>query len=61
MEYRLSYHVGSGKETELASVPTLELSNKDFVGHIVGVYAFDEGGESGVLKAEFQYFTVDHA
>jgi hypothetical protein len=59
-EYRLSYRVGSGNETELANEPMLELRNKDFVGPVVGVYTVDENVEGGGLKAEFQHFRVDH-
>jgi beta-xylosidase len=58
-EYTLCYRVGDGVEKELCKIDAMELSDKDFVGPIVGVYAVDEGGASGDLKAMFTNLVVD--
>jgi beta-xylosidase len=61
MEYRLCYRVGDGAEKELCKVDIMELSDKDFVGPIVGVYAVDDSGALGDLKVDFTRFVVDSA
>jgi beta-xylosidase len=61
MEYRLCYRVGDGAEKELCKVDTMELTDKDFVGPIAGVYAVDDSGALGDLKVEFTRFVVDRA
>jgi beta-xylosidase len=61
MEYRLCYRVGDGAEKVLCKVDTMELSDKDFVGPIVGLYAVDDSGALGDLKVEFTRFVVDSA
>jgi hypothetical protein len=55
-EYILSYCADSGEVKELGRVSTMDLSNKDFVGPIVGIFAEGEGGE--VVSKNF---TVDGA
>jgi beta-xylosidase len=55
-EYILSYRADSGEVKELGRVSTMDLSNKDFVGPIVGIFAEGEGGE-----IDLKDFTVDGA
>jgi beta-xylosidase len=73
-EYTLCYRVDDREEEELCKVDTMVLSDKDFVGPIVGVWATDDelslsvrntdkhdGGARGHLKAMFTGFDVDGA
>jgi hypothetical protein len=46
---------------ELGKVETLELSDKDFVGPIVGVCAVSEDKASETLEVSFEDFVVDSA
>ncbi|OSS46878.1 hypothetical protein B5807_08992 [Epicoccum nigrum] len=57
-EYRASIVVDGGEVVELGRVDAVELSGKDFVGPVVGVFAVGEGeGE----KVRFGGFMVDDA
>lgn len=55
-EYLASVVADGGERLELARVDAVELSGKDFVGPIVGVFAVGEGE-----KARFGEFVVDGA
>ncbi|KAF1945317.1 hypothetical protein EJ02DRAFT_500823 [Clathrospora elynae] len=61
MEYTLSYAIDDGDVRELSKVPTLELSDKDFVGPIVGLYAVQESYANGDDQIIFKNFVVDTA
>lgn len=55
-EYRVSFQVGQGQEVELGRVDAMDLSGKDFVGPIIGLFAHAEAGEG---KAKFEGLIVD--
>jgi beta-xylosidase len=61
MEYKVSYGVNGADMIELGKVETLELSDKDFVGPIVGVCAVSEDKASETLEVSFEDFVVDSA
>jgi beta-xylosidase len=56
-EYRASVVVNGGERVELGRVDAVEISGKDFVGPVVGVFAIGDLGE----KARFTEFVVDDA
>lgn len=56
-EYRASVVVDGIKAIEVGKVEAVELSAKDFVGPVVGVFAVGDGGE----KVRFGEFVVDGA
>ena len=60
--YTLSYTVGGGEVKDWFTVEAREMSDKDFVGPIVGVFAVleeDEEGEKESGRVEFKEFKVD--
>lgn len=57
MEYRVGFSLEDGKTIELGKVAAMELSAKDFVGPVVGLFA--SGPDGG--KARFEEFVVDKA
>lgn len=56
MEYILSYGTDSEEVKEIGKVSTMDLSDKDFVGPIIGIFAEGEGGE-----VDFRDFEIDSA
>jgi beta-xylosidase len=58
-EYRAYFSVDGGEAVELGKAETMELSAKDFVGPIIGVFAISKDDSAG--KARFQNFVVDKA
>jgi len=58
-EYRAYFSVDGGEAVELGKAETMELSAKDFVGPIVGVFAISK--DDGAEKARFENFVVDDA
>ena len=58
-EYHAYFSVDGGEAVELGKAETMELSAKDFVGPIVGVFALSK--DDGVAKARFDNFVVDKA
>ena len=54
-EYRGSVVVDGGETIEVGRVEAVEISGKDFVGPVGGVFAVGEGGE----KVRFSEFVVD--
>jgi beta-xylosidase len=60
-EYKASYSLDEGVLKELGVVRTRELSDKDFVGPIVGVVAVNEGASSHEVDVRFENFVVDGA
>ncbi|KAI4952779.1 hypothetical protein J4E91_003253 [Alternaria rosae] len=54
-KYKLSYRADSGEVKEFAQVPTMDLSDKDFVGPIVGIFAEGSG------EIDFHDFVIDSA
>jgi beta-xylosidase len=61
MDYTASYAIDGGSAKELGKVETMELSDKDFVGPIIGVYAVNEGGPKDGIEVKFEDFVVDSA
>jgi hypothetical protein len=56
VRYEVSYRLGAaGQQIKVGSVDAMEMSGKDFVGPIVGVFAV--GDEKG--KVGFREFGVD--
>lgn len=55
--YTASFQIDSQDTIELGTVDAIELSGKDFVGPIVGLFVFAQDEEHGV--AEFERFVVD--
>jgi beta-xylosidase len=60
MEYSVHYSLDGGDVKELGQVSTMDLSNKDFTGPIIGVHAVCEG-RSENIKVHFEDFVVDSA
>lgn len=58
-EYRAYFSIGDEKAIELGKADALELSGKDFVGPIVGLFAFGQDDNAG--RARFEEFVVDSA
>lgn len=58
-EYRASFSVDGGEAVELGKADAMELSAKDFVGPVVGIFAFGDHENAG--KARFGDFVVDEA
>ncbi|KAF3036515.1 hypothetical protein E8E11_004787 [Didymella keratinophila] len=58
-EYRAYFSVDGGEVVELGKAETMELSAKDFVGPIVGVFAVSK--DDGAGKARFEDSVVDNA
>lgn len=56
MEYILSYGTDSEEVKEIGKVSTMDLSDKDFVGPIIGIFAEGECGE-----VDFRDFEIDSA
>ncbi|KAH6882939.1 glycosyl hydrolase [Alternaria rosae] len=54
-KYKLSYRADSGEVKEFAQVSTMDLSDKDFVGPIVGIFAEGSG------EIDFHDFVIDSA
>jgi len=54
-EYKLSHRTDSGEPKEFAQVPTMDLSDKDFVGPIIGIFAEGSG------EVVFRDFVIDSA
>jgi beta-xylosidase len=61
MEYKVSYLIDHGDVRELGKVETLDLSDKDFVGPIVGICAVAGGASNEDCIASFEDFLVDSA
>jgi hypothetical protein len=63
MEYTASYGTDGGDVKELGKVQTKDLSDKDFVGPIIGVYTVYPNRDNleGSLEARFEDFVVDSA
>jgi beta-xylosidase len=55
IEYVVKYKVDGGEVKELGKVQTMELSDKDFVGPVIGVCVVSEESE----EVEFENFVVD--
>lgn len=60
MEYSVYYGLDGGEVKELGKVSTMDLSNKDFTGPIIGVHAVSES-RSGEVKIRFEGYIVDSA
>ncbi|KAH7413758.1 glycosyl hydrolase [Phaeosphaeria sp. MPI-PUGE-AT-0046c] len=60
LEYSLYYGLDGSEVKELGKVSTMDLSNKDFTGPIVGVHAVSESSSEDV-KIHFEDFVVDGA
>ncbi|KAF3009620.1 hypothetical protein E8E13_007126 [Curvularia kusanoi] len=61
-EYRASVVVGGDKTVELGKVDAMDLSAKDFVGPIIGLFAFADrdGTEDRAREVWFSNFVVDN-
>jgi beta-xylosidase len=60
-QYIASYSLDGGKLTLLGNVETIELSDKDFVGPIIGICAVAEGAPEEDVQISFEEFVVDSA
>jgi beta-xylosidase len=60
-QYTASYSLDGGKLTLLGNVETIELSDKDFVGPIIGICAVAEGAPEEDVHISFEEFVVDSA
>lgn len=58
-EYHAYFSVDGGEAVELGKAEAMELSAKDFVGPIVGIFAISE--DVGVAKVGFDNFAIDNA
>lgn len=58
-EYRASFSVDGDKSVELGRSDPMELSGKDFVGPIIGMFVLSREDEAGT--ARFEQFVVDKA
>jgi hypothetical protein len=61
IEYTAYYAVNGGEQVLLGKVDTMDLSDKDFTGPIIGLYAFSDSGFEGGLYVRFEDFVVDSA
>jgi beta-xylosidase len=60
-EYTASFEADGGDVKELGEVDTMELSDKDFTGPIVGLHALSPNDAEHSLKIAFEDFVVDSA
>ncbi|KAF3037618.1 hypothetical protein E8E12_003528 [Didymella heteroderae] len=58
-EYRAYFSIDDGEAVKLGRADAMELSAKDFVGPIVGIFAISK--DDGAGKARFDEFVVDKA
>jgi hypothetical protein len=61
IEYTAYYAVNGGEQVLLGKVDTMDLSDKDFTGPIIGLHAFSDSGFEGGLYVRFEDFVVDSA
>jgi beta-xylosidase len=59
MEYTVSFAADGGELRKLGTVETMELSDKDFVGPIIGVHAVSESAPKDEVEVRFKDFVVD--
>jgi beta-xylosidase len=59
MKYTAAYALDDGDFVELAQVETMKLSDKDFVGPIIGVHAVSRGDTEESVEVSFEDFVVD--
>ncbi|KAF1926391.1 glycoside hydrolase family 43 protein [Didymella exigua CBS 183.55] len=57
--YRAYFSINGGETVELGKADAMELSARDFVGPVVGIFAFANHGNAA--KARFEGFVVDKA
>jgi beta-xylosidase len=61
MEYIASYSVGGGELKNLGNAETIELSDKDFVGPVIGICAVGKSTPEKDMEISFEDFVVDSA
>jgi hypothetical protein len=61
MEYTAYYALNRGKQVLLGKVDTMDLSDKDFTGPIIGLHALGDSRLENGLYVPFEDFVVDSA
>jgi beta-xylosidase len=59
LEYRALFKAGSGEWVKIGTVDTLELTDPDFVGPVIGVFAVNVNSEAEACAVVFDSFTVE--